>query len=220
MVGMATKETRSQRARRRGRVLLGQATAALREARIAAGFSQAFVAKQLGRTQQFVSLLEANKVPELSLQNLSEWAGVFGLEPSLPLRKVGPPLRDKGHQALIARLTSILSASWTVRREMPFPNLGDMRSWDLFLRLGHQIVGVEAETRIRDIQALVRRMRERARDGGTDCIVLVLSDTVTNRQLVSELRDALGPEFGAGPGDLLRSLKTGTPLPGSGVILI
>lgn len=217
---MATKETRTQRARRRGRALVGQATGALREARIAAGLSQAFVARQLGRTQQFVSLLEANQVPELSIQALSEWASIFGLEPSLPLRQIGSSLRDKGHQALIGRFLAIVSPTWRMRREMPFPNTGDPRSWDVLLRLAGQIVGVEAETRIRDIQALVRRMRERARDGGVDWIVLVLSDSVTNRQLVGQLRNALGSEFNSAPSDLMNALRTGKPLPGSGVILI
>lgn len=97
---------------------------------------------------------------------------------------------------------------------------GDPRVWDLLLRLADQVVGAEAETRIRDVQALVRRMRARQRDGGTDEVLLILSDSAVNRRLVGELREALGDDFATPPRALLAALREGRPLPGSGVILL
>ena len=105
-------------------------------------------------------------------------------------------------------------------REALLPNVGDLRSWDILLRLGSVLIGVEIETRIRDIQALVRRVRERERDGGVDHLLLVLSDTSHNRQLAGDLRDALGTRFATPPRLILAALRAGTAVPGSGLLLL
>ncbi len=147
---------------------------------------------------------------------------MLGLEPSLTLHRIGSPIRDKGHEALIASFRERLGDGWRVVREAEFPAEGDPRSWDLLLRhpTERYLVGVEAETRIRDQQALVRRMRERARDGGADHLLIVLSDSATNRRLVRELRDALGEEFQTSTASILAALSTVARLPGSGVVLL
>ena len=152
--------------------------------------------------------------------DLSAAAALVGLDLSLSLHPAGQRIRDRGHQALIGRIRPLVSEAFTVFAEAPFPGPSDLRSWDLFLRLGEQRVGIEAETRIRDVQQLVRHMRERVRDGGTDVVVLVLADTRTNRELVDQLREALGSEFSTRPSAILLALKSGTPLAGSGVVLI
>jgi hypothetical protein len=100
------------------------------------------------------------------------------------------------------------------------PGVGDRRAWDLLLRIGAQVVGVELETRIRDIQWLVRRIRERERDGGADVVLLVLSDSAVNRRLLPELLEALGPRFETPSRSIVAALRGGSPVPGSGVILI
>ena len=104
--------------------------------------------------------------------------------------------------------------------EALLPAQGDLRAWDLLLRLGSQIVGVEVETRIRDIQGLVRRIRGRQRDGGVDEILLVLADTRFNRRLLAELRESLGSDFETSPASVLAALSSGQPVPGSCVLLI
>ncbi len=101
---------------------------------------------------------------------------------------------------------------------MPTP--GDRRSWDLLLRLPAQLIGVEAETRIRDMQQLVRHVHQRERDGGVDAIVLLLAATRTNRELIDELRLALGPSYATSPRQILRALRGGQPVPGSGVVML
>ena len=98
---------------------------------------------------------------------------MLGLELAVALHPVGDPVRDKGHQALLNRFRGQLSTGITVRAEVPLPSPGDPRAWDLVLRLEEVLIGVEAETRVRDLQALVRRIHQRQRDGGVDEIVLV-----------------------------------------------
>ena len=74
---------------------------------------------------------------------------------------------------------------------------------------------------MRDIQALVRRTRQRERDGQADAILIVLADSATNRRLVGELRASLGPnyrDFGA-RGFMARYAPVNA-LAGSGVVLV
>jgi hypothetical protein len=90
----------------------------------------------------------------------------------------------------------------------------------MLLRLAGQLVGVELETRVRDVQWLVRRMRERQRDGGANHVLLVLSASAHNRRVLPELLQALGPEFATPARRILNALREGRPVPGSGVILL
>jgi hypothetical protein len=114
----------------------------------------------------------------------------------------------------------LLAPTIKVVAEVPLPKPGDRRSWDLLLRIAQQRVGVEAETRIRDEQLLVRRVREREAAGGADQVLLVLAESAVNRRLLHDLLEALGSRFATPPRAILRALREGKPLPGSGVILI
>jgi len=191
------------------------------ETRRIAGVSQELLARQLGRSQSVVSRLERLRdIDRVSLVDASEIASLLGLEFSAGLHPAGEPIRDKGHQALIGRFRALLSAVFKVMAEVPLPTPGDRRAWDLLLRLPAQLIGVEAETRIRDMQRLVRHVHKRERDGGVDVIVLLLAATRTNRELVDELRVALGPAYSTPPREILRALRTGQPIPGSGVVLL
>jgi transcriptional regulator with XRE-family HTH domain len=213
-------ETRKQRGRRRGLMLKHRLIAECREARISAGVSQQRLAAELDCSQPEICRRERQEIGDIGLVALSEMVAVLGLELSVGLHPSGQPIRDKGHQALIGRFRAQLSTSWTARAEVPFPAAGDARWWDLVLRLADQLVGVEAETRIRDVQALVRRIRARHAEGGVAHLLLLLSDSRANRGLVDELRVALGGDFGQAPRVLLAALRTGRPVPGSGVVLL
>jgi len=103
---------------------------------------------------------------------------------------------------------------------VPLPMAGERRAWDLLLRIPLQLVGVEAETKIRDVQAFVRRIREREREGGADVIVVVLSESAHNRRVLSQLLEALGPRYSTPPRSVLRALREGRPLAGGGVVIV
>lgn len=224
---MATKETRLIRGRRRGATLNARILRELLDARVLLGISQRTLAQELGCSQANLWRMEANK-SEVTITRLSEMASLLGLELSMGLHELGDPLRDKGQQVVGKRFEGLLSTNWFVTSEALLPMPGDLRSWDKLLRLrptkdaaaARHLVGVDLESRIRDIQALVRRTRLRERDGGVDRILMVCSDSATNRRLVAQLREALGPEYATTPRAILRALRDGTELPGSGVILV
>lgn len=218
---MATRETRVQRGRRRGHRLARQLVSELAGARVVAGVSQSTLARELGRSQSEVSRFESlTRIDGISLVRIAEMASLLGLELSASLHPLGDAIRDKGHQALLSRIRAEISPSSAVRAEVPFPTPGDPRAWDLVLRAQGQLVGVEAETRIRDVQALVRRLHQRARDGGVDEVLLVLAASRTNTRQVHELRTALGDGYATQPRTLLSALRAGRRLPGSGVVLL
>lgn len=67
---------------------------------------------------------------------------------------------------------------------MPLPIVGDLRAWDAIVGGSGWDVGVEAETRPPDLQALDRRLALKQRDGSVDQVVLLLADTRHNHELV------------------------------------
>jgi transcriptional regulator with XRE-family HTH domain len=218
---MATRQTRLDRGRRRGRFVAGRLVGELQAARQTLNVSQRTLARELGCAQSEVWRFEnLVKADALSLVRIAEIASLLGLELAASLHPIGDPIRDRGHQALLARFRTRLSPSIRVVAEAPMPLPGDRRSWDMLLRIVDQLVGLEAETRVRDVQSLTRHVRERERDGGVDELLLVLAESVVNRRLLPQLLDALGPRFSTSPRAVLRALGEGRPIPGSSVLLI
>lgn len=218
---VAIRQTRLEPGRSRGRVVVRQLVTELVQARQSASVSQRALASLLGCSQSEISRLEhVVKVDNVSFVQVSEVAALLGLELGAGLHAAGEAIRDKGHQALIRRFRALLSPAYRVLAEVPLPTPGDRRSWDLLLRLPAQLIGVEAETRIRDMQRLVRHVHMRERDGGVDAIILLLAATRTNRHLVDELQIALAPSYATSPKHLLRALRSGQPISGSGIVLL
>jgi transcriptional regulator with XRE-family HTH domain len=216
---MATRETRRQRGRRRGQELVRGVVSELRQERQAANISQRAVAAELGWHQSALNRLERFDFANVALVRLVEIAAVLGLDVSIRLHRVGDPIHDRASQGLIGRFLRVVSASYRVTREALLPS-GGQRSWDVLLRLATLLVGVEMVTRVRDVQALVRLIRLRERDGGVDHVLLVLSDSAHNRAMLGQLTDALGPRFLTPPKEILDALRAGRPVPGSGVLLM
>jgi hypothetical protein len=69
------------------------------------------------------------------------------------------------------------------KSEVPIPITGDQRAWDAVVSgSGQGRVAIEAETRLRDIQALQRRVALKRRDDPSiDSVVLLVAGTRGNR---------------------------------------
>jgi transcriptional regulator with XRE-family HTH domain len=218
---VATRETRTQRGLRLAKGVRVRLLGEIRHARVAANVSQRKLATALGWSHSRYRRFEANLLAALDISDISLVASHLGLELSASLFPVGDALLDKGHQALIKRIRHLLSPLARVIAEAPVAiATADRRAWDLVVGIAAQLVGIEAETRVRDVQAFVRRIRMRERDGSADVIVIVLSDSRANRFLVDELREALGPAYATPPRNILAALRAGQPVPGSGVLLV
>lgn len=206
---------------RNGRAQVRRSVEELKLTRTTAGVSQENLASSLRWSQSRVSRIERQKaVDVVSVVELAAIASQLGLDLRVSLHPSGDPIRDAGQQALGRRFRAIVAPPRRIAAEVLLPNPGDRRSWDLLLRLEGERAGVELETRVRDVQRTVRRMRERQRDGGVDRILLVLSASAHNRRVLPELLEALGPEFATPPRQIFSDLRAGRPLRGSGVILL
>jgi hypothetical protein len=177
------------------------------------------VAKELGWSHERYRRFESG-VAEASLVDLASAGAVLGLAMSAAFHPSGDGIRDAGQQGLGKRFRAIVHPAVRVTAEVLLPNVGDRRSWDFLLRIDAQRVGVELETRVRDVQWLTRRMRARERDGGVDRVLLVLSASAHNRRILPELLEALGPGFATSSRAVLKALREGRPIPGSAVILL
>ena len=105
---------------------------------------------------------------------------------------------------------------------MPLPIERDLRAWDAEIRgpqSGRWRALVEAETRVADGQALERRLTLKLRDDPDGHLILLLSDTRTNRAALRSIRDGLMELLPLGTRDLLAAFSAGRD-PGAGGIVV
>jgi transcriptional regulator with XRE-family HTH domain len=194
-----------------------------RDARIAHGLSQGTVATSLGISRSQYSRIERGLAPNISVVMASRMLSVLGLELSARAYPVGEPLRDAAHAATLERLRRGLAANLRWRTEVVFPQPGDRRAWDATISgaddVGLWVIGVEAEMRPRDIQALERRLAVKERDGGVDGLILLLADTRHNRALPRS-HPGLLERFPVPGRQALATLAAGRRLSGNAMILI
>jgi transcriptional regulator with XRE-family HTH domain len=153
------------------------------------------VARAAGVSRAWVSQIELGQAHDVGLRALCVMLAVVGLDLSARAYPGGSPWRDQGHQRLLERFRAMLPPGITWQTEVPLPIPGDPRSWDAMAGLWDRRVGVEAEVRLTDLQALERRLALKRRDGGVDRLVLVVADTRSNRTLVRSAAASLATTF-------------------------
>ncbi|HXI79268.1 MAG TPA: hypothetical protein VNM34_00475 [Verrucomicrobiae bacterium] len=132
----------------------------------------------------------------------------------------GDPIRDAGQVHLLERFRRELPNSVPWRTEVPVPIPGDLRAWDGQCRFGRAVVGVGAETRLVDVQALDRRIGLKARDTDVAIVILLVADTVTNRRRLADHREALRPNFPLDTRAVLAAVRAARPPAASGIVVL
>lgn len=128
--GQMPRETRLERGRRRGRMLIARSTKEMRDARLAAGLTHDEAANAIGIARSNVTRLEAGRTRDIGIVRLSEIASVLGYEVRVGLHPIGDPVRDKGQLACGRRFDALLSSRWLVTDETLLPGAGELRVWD------------------------------------------------------------------------------------------
>lgn len=217
---MATRERRSDRAKEisgRMRAAIGRE---LKETRTGLDLSQDQVSSAAGISQTYYGFIERGQVPGLDLETLVAICEPLGLEPSVKLYPSGRPLRDEAHVRLLERFRTLLHRRCVWRTEVPLDLVGDRRAWDALITIGAGRIGVEAETRIRDSQALERRVALKKRDGQVDRVILLVANTRSNRALIRGLGSALAGSFPVPGRVALDALAAGRDPGGDAIILL
>ena len=194
---------------RLGRAALARLGQEIRDARLGLGLSLDAVAAAVGISPSELSRIEraiAVRVPAIVLFRV---AALVGLDLSMRTYPGASPLRDAAHGALLAELRHHVHSDLRWSAEVPLPIVGDQRAWDALVDGHGWRVGVEAETSLRDGQALLRRLRLKARDGGADGLILLLRGTRTTRRTLAETGLLNDPFFGLPGREALAALSAG-----------
>ena len=216
---MATRRDRGAEADRISRAIRVAIGAELLDARRGIGVSQTVAGRSVGMSHAQFGRIERGVLANVTVDQLARACGAVGLKLVVRAYPDGDSVRDVGHLALLARLRARIPSSIQVRTEVPLAIAHDKRAWDLVLGTGADRVAVEGETRLQDLQALERRIALKQRDGSMDRIILLVSDTATNRRVLAEQRETLRGRF---PGDgrqVLAALRSGT-LPDASAVLV
>lgn len=192
---MATRERAIDVGAARARAALSRVTAELRTARLVADLSQETVAREIGISRSQYSRIERGRSPDLSLDLAIRLFAVLGQDLSVRAYPSGDPIRDAAHRALLERLHAACHPAVRWSTEVPLPIPGDLRAWDATAICPAVRIGVEAETRLRDLQAQERRLSLKQRDGGMDRVVLLVLDSRSNRDVVRQHADWVAERF-------------------------
>lgn len=177
------------------------------------------IGRAIGRSDAWVSWTESGKNESVSVVQLSEMLACVGLELSMRAYPSGGALRDAAQLGLIARFVEAVVPPWRWATEVPIPIPGDLRAWDGVLR-GAVSIGVDAETRIRDLQAIDRRVTLKLRDSGLDRAVILVSDTRANRAALASAGSGIAANYPIRGRAALAALRAGRDPGGNSIIVL
>jgi transcriptional regulator with XRE-family HTH domain len=207
---MTSREHPQRRAALRARHLLLELGLELREARLSQGRTLVEVARAAGISRSQLSRVELAESPTVSFLTFVTLAVVLGMDFHARLYAGQRRLRDGPQLALLRALRDYLGPDWVWRYEALVAT-GDQRAWDA--RATHVSTGltivIEAETRIRDVQALVRRIELKRSAAGAPRVVLLVAGTRTNRLALDAANDVIGTMFPVDTRAALRALGRG-----------
>lgn len=188
-------------------------------ARVGHGLTQGSVGGATGMSRAEVSRIERGQVRTVSILHMARLLSVVGLELSARSYPTGAPLRDRAHLALIGRFRQLVAGTLSWRLEVPVASSGDLRAWDAMIGKGADRVGIEAETRLTDLQAIERRIALKCRDSGVRQAILLLADTRANRLTVRSYEASIRGAFPLSGRDALRALRDGD-LPAASALVL
>ena len=211
-------ERRLDRGRRRARAALVAVGDELREARLGAALTQQQVGDAVGISHAGVSRIERGLAKRVAYETLVLIGAVLGLDVPVRTFPAGEPVRDAPQLALLASFRRLLAATLRWRTEVPLRVPGDRRAWDAVIEGRGWRVAVEAETRLRDVQALARRIGLKQRDDRTDVVILLVADTRNNRHVLRLATPDLAATFPTSGRASVHALSEGRQPAGSAIV--
>lgn len=192
----------------------------VREARIGLGMTLKDLGRIVDISASQLSRIERARPPYPDFVQAATIGKVMGLDVSVRCFPTGAPIRDIAHVRLIEKLMAEAHRSirWSLEQVMPMP--GDLRAFDAVGHVGHVSMGVTAETRLRDVQALLRREHAKIRDAGLDRLLLLVAATHANRATLAAIRESLRADLPLDTRVLLAALRGGRDPGAGGIVLL
>jgi transcriptional regulator with XRE-family HTH domain len=191
----------------------------LRAWRHAAGLTQSEVASAAGISRSLLCRLEIGRSRDVTMRTVAVLYAVVGHDVSVKGYPVGEPIRDAGQLRLLDRMRGRTHPAFRWTAEAPMPIAGDLRAWDARLD-GPVSIGVEAETRLSDLQQLQRRIALKQRDSGVDRVVLLVASTHHNRDVVAAAIAALRQSLPLDTRETLWALGAGRDPGANGLVIL
>lgn len=207
----------TQQQTRRVEVELGRE---VRNARLSSGTSQAVAGRRVAMSHAQFGRIERAELDELTLDQAARACAAVGLRLIVRIVPDADPALDSGQLALLERFRRQLPAAVRMRTEVPLPIPGDRRAWDGLIRIDPVDIGIEAEARIRDAQAVDRRVALKRRDGGVAIVILLVADTAANSRMLALHREALRSSFPLDTRQVLSALRKGEAPTASGIVVL
>lgn len=205
---------------RRGNRLTREFGDGLRELRLGSGLTRRGLAAGMEISESKLARWERGEPPHPDLHDAAVVMRLLGHDFVANWYPAGGALRDVAHARLLGAFVRLLPPSVPRRLEAPIPIPGDLRAWDVLVDLAGVRVGVAAETRLRDWQALLRREEQKMRDSGVRRLLLVLRNSHANRRAVAEAGQAIRQALPLDGRSTLPALRRGRDPGGSGLLFL
>jgi transcriptional regulator with XRE-family HTH domain len=218
---MTARESHAIRARLRADRLAESFASEIREARLSLAKSQADCARLVGIDRAEWSRIEGRKRTGVPLELASRMASAVGLDMIVTYYPADRVVRDAAHLRLLADARALLGNEWDWRFEVPIGVPRDRRAWDAVgtHRLTGLSIRLEAETRLRDVQAMHRRIEAKRIADGEPRLALAIRASSSNRRAVVAAGDVLASAYPIDPRTALNKLRAGED-PGGNVMLL
>ena len=167
-----------------------------------------------------LSLIERHLTPNVTVRQLALACAAVGLDLRLRTYLAGDAPRDAAQLRLLNRFRMRLPSGSPWSTEVPLPIPGDLRAIDGWTHLETRTVGVEAETRLDDLQALERRTLLKKRDAALDVLILLVGDTGWNREVLSSHREDLRASFPLDTRAILAAISHGHAPTADGIVVL
>jgi transcriptional regulator with XRE-family HTH domain len=212
--------SRYEEGRANANVIRTSVGAEIRLARTSAGARLRDAGRRAGMSHMQLSRIERGVLERVSVDELSRACSGVGLKLVARAIPDAGPAVDAGQLRLLGRFRLLLPDGLPVATEVPLPIPGDRRAWDAMITLERLRIAIEAETRLRDLQALERRYQLKLRDGNADRLILVVSDTANNRGMLDAYREVLRGTFPLDGRQIIPALRAGRAPAANGIIVL
>jgi transcriptional regulator with XRE-family HTH domain len=220
MLGMTSRHRAQMDGQRLARRIGARVGEEIRVARTSAGLAQRDAAEAAGMSHAQFGRIERGGLVHLTFEQACRAGFAVGLRFGGQMFAGGDPVRDTAQLRLLERFVGLLPSLARVDREVPLPIAGDRRAWDALITLDGRRAGCEAETRLGDIQALERKLALKLRDGAVDVLLLVVSDTAHNREVLDLHRNALRDLLPLDNPQVRRALRDARLPTANGLVLV
>jgi transcriptional regulator with XRE-family HTH domain len=217
---MASRNDRANLGRWNARSIRFEIGAEIRASRTNGGLSLRTAGSAADMSHAQFGRIERGALNQLTVDQASRACAAVGLRLVVRAYPDGEPIADRAQLALLGRFRARLPEGARWLTEVPIPIPGDRRAWDAVATVAGARFAVEAETRLRDIQALERRIALKQRDGDIEVVILLVNETLSNRRTLATHHEALRTPFPLDGRAILHALRVGVAPAQSGIVVL